>query len=241
MTRWKRWTSGFVASIDSVIAQVENHEAQVASALRELEQGILRSKVQLGRVERDGVALRRTLGEERESTVRWRERAQREADEKRALECLRRAKRAEARSIELEKQRGDHERVQTQLTADIRTLEERLVELRQQRNTMRTRQSRAEALSVAQGMGDLREGEIGQIFERWESRVAESEISSGCDRSSVDTFDAEFTDAEEEAALKAELRALKSLGEHASGEQAPDEPSLAEQSPGLNVATEERV
>src|SRR5688572_8977160 len=44
MTLWKRWSSGFVASIDSVISQVENHEAQVASALRELERGVLRSK-----------------------------------------------------------------------------------------------------------------------------------------------------------------------------------------------------
>jgi phage shock protein A len=209
MTRWKRWTSGFVASIDSVIAQVENHEAQVTSALCELEQGILRSKVQLARVARDGVTLRRTLADEREQALRWRERAKRETDEKRALECLRRAKRSETRSGELDKQPSEHERVEGQLGADIRTLEERLLELRQQRNTMRTRQSRAEALTVAQANGDLHDGEIGQILERWESRVTESELASGCDLRSVDGFAEEFSSAEEEASLRLELLALK--------------------------------
>jgi phage shock protein A len=208
-----------VASIDSVIAQVENHEAQVASSLRELEQGVLRSKVQLVRVERDGVTLRRTLGEEREAAVRWRERAKREGDEKRALECLRRAKRSETRSVDLDKQREEHERVQTQLSGDIRTLEERLVELRQQRNTMRTRQSRAEALGVAQAQGDIRDGEIGQIFERWETRVAESEIASGCDLRSVDGFADEFASAEEEATLRLELEALKAEPEGAQAHE----------------------
>ena len=55
MARFKRWTHGFVASIDSMIVQVENHEALATSALRDLEQGVARSKVQLMRVERDGV------------------------------------------------------------------------------------------------------------------------------------------------------------------------------------------
>jgi phage shock protein A len=227
MTRWKRWTSGFVASIDQVIAQVENHEAQVTSALRELEQGILRSKVQLARVERDGVALRRTLADEREAALRWRERAKREADDKRALECLRRAKRGEARASELDKQRSEHERVEAQLGADIRTLEERMVELRQQRNTMRTRQSRAEALTVAQGYGELNDGEIGQILERWELRVSESEIASGCDRRPVDGFAEEFSSAEEEASLRLELEAIKAEPATASPGASPREGTVA--------------
>src|SRR5689334_14020365 len=65
MARFKRWTHGVVASIDSFIVQVENHEAQASSALRELEQGVARSKVQLMRVERDGKALEQALSEER--------------------------------------------------------------------------------------------------------------------------------------------------------------------------------
>ena len=60
-----------------------------------------------------------------------------------------------------------------------------------------------------QGSGDVENGEIGQIFERWETRVAESEVASGCLVASVDSFDEEFLDAEEAASLRLELRALK--------------------------------
>jgi len=208
MTRWKRWTSGFVASIDSVIAQVENHEAQVESALRELEQGVLRSKVQLTRVQRDGAALRHALTGEHEAVARWRERAKREDAEKRALECLRRCKRSETRTTDLERQVTEHERVEQRLCTDIRTLEQRLLELRQQRNTMTTRQSRAEALAIVQGQSEPT-GEIHEIFERWELRVAESEVLGGCSQVSIDSFSEEFTSAEEEAELRLELRELK--------------------------------
>lgn len=209
MVRWKRFTSGFLSSIDGFIAQVENHEALASSALRELEQGVGRSKVQLARVGRDGVTLRQTLAEEREASVRWRERAKRETNETRALECLRRSKRSEARSLELAKQATEHERVEEQLKRDVLTLETRMVELRQQRNTMRTRQSRAEALVIVQGNGSANSGEIGDIFERWEERVSEREVMSGLVTVTTDTLDEELTSAEEDAALKLELEALR--------------------------------
>ena len=209
MVRWKRFTSGLLSSIDGFVAQVENHEALASSALRELEQGVGRSKVQLARVGRDGVTLRQTLAEEREASVRWRERAKRETNETRALECLRRSKRSETRSLELEKQAMEHERVEEQLKRDVQTLETRMVELRQQRNTMRTRQSRAEALVIVQGNGSASSSEIGDIFERWEERVSEREVMSGLVTVTSDTLDEELTSAEEEAALKLELEALR--------------------------------
>ena len=212
MTRWKRWTSGFMASIDSVITQVENHEAQVASALRELERGAARSKVQLLRVERDGAALRNSLNGEREAAERWRERAKREGEEKRALECLRRSKRSHARSSELERQLEEHERIERQLQRDVRTLEQRLVEVQKQRNLLRTRETRAEALTIVQSHTDPCNGEIGAIFERWELCVAESEVHGGGSRVSVDSFEDEFTSAEEDAALLRELHELKVSG-----------------------------
>ena len=214
MARFKRWTHGVVASIDSLIVQVENHEAQVSSALRELEQGVARSKVQLMRVERDGAALERALAEEREAATRWRDRAVREEREVRALECLRRHKRSERRVLELTQNQTEHARVEQQLKRDVQTLEQRLFELRQQRNTMRTRQSRAEAFTVVQGTGELENGEIGAIFERWETRVAETEVASGCLIASLDSFDDEFLDVEEAAALKLELDELRKQQEN---------------------------
>jgi phage shock protein A len=209
MALWKRWSSGVLSSIDGFISQVENHEAQVTSSLCELDQGVARSKVQLARVGRDGATLRQSLAEEREAAVRWRERAKRETNDGRALECLRRAKRSETRCAELTTQQAEHARVEAQLKRDVRTLEQRATELRQQRNTMRTRQSRAEALVIVQGQGDLHGSEISEIFERWEIRVAESEIASGCVNPTADELEEEFDSAEAEADLKLELEALR--------------------------------
>ena len=209
MARFKRWTHGVVASIDEFIVQIENHEAQVSSALRELEQGVARAKVQLGRVERDGKALRQSLSEEQEGALRWRDRARREADQARALECLRRSKRCEARVRDLKQRLAEHDRVEQQLIRDVRTLEIRLSEMREQRNLMRTRQSRAEAFGVVQGGGDGLATELGEMFERWETRVTETEVASGCLTAGLDDFEEGFVDAEEEAMLKLELRALK--------------------------------
>jgi phage shock protein A len=176
---------------------------------------VARSKVQLMRVERDGLALKQALAEEREAGVRWRERAMREEQEPRALECLRRHKRCERRVLELAQSQAEHARIELQLKRDVQTLEQRLFELRQQRNTMRTRQSRAEAFNVVQGSGDLENGEIGAIFERWETRVAETEVQSGCLVASIDSFDEEFLDAEEAASLKLELEDLRKPQEKA--------------------------
>jgi phage shock protein A len=209
MAQLKRWTHGFVASIDKMIVQVENHEALATSALRDLERGVARAKAQLARMQRDGQALQRALAEEREAVERWRERAKREPDEARALECLRRHKRARTRAIELAENEAEHRRIEQQLQRDVQALERRLDDLRRQRNTMRTRQSRAEAFSTVQGCGDLESPEIAEIFERWETRVVETELDSGCLVAAVDGFDEEFSNAEEAASLKLELRALK--------------------------------
>ncbi len=209
MARIKRWTHGVVASIDEFIVQIENHEAQVSSALRELEQGVARAKVQLGRVERDGKALRQSSSDEQEAALRWRDRARREPDDARALECLRRYRRSEARASELKQRVIEHDRVEQQLLRDVRTLEIRLTEVREQRNLMRTRQSRAEAFSVVQGGGDNVATELGAMLERWETSIAETEVHSGCLTASLDDFEEGFVDAEEEALLKLELRALK--------------------------------
>ena len=48
-----------------------------------------------------------------------------------------------------------------------------------------------------------------KTVERWESRVAETEVASGCLVSAIDGFDEELLDAEEAASLKLELAELK--------------------------------
>ncbi|MEM6531968.1 MAG: PspA/IM30 family protein [Myxococcota bacterium] len=207
MNRWKRWSVSIRTRLDDVIGQIENHEAVVDEVIRDVHRAAARARVQLRRVQRDGSALRTRLEEERRAVVDWRARAARTEDETRALECLRRAKRAERNANGLATRRAEHERAEKQLTGDVRAIESRLSELRERRNLMQTRQSRAEAVSVVRAPEDSL-CSLDDVFDRWDSRITEMEIVTGHGEPS-DAFEDEFVTHEEEAELRAELQDLR--------------------------------
>ncbi len=206
----KRWTSSVAASFDWMVTQVENHEALVNSAIREVQEARARAQVQLKRVRNDGQGMRKRLVELAQAAEQWKERAMTAAktDEQKAVECLRRQRRAAAALLELEEQERAHAKLEKQLTADLGSIDERLVTLKQQRNLMRTRQSRAEALKTLQGDDSRIISEIDDIFERWEIKVSEYEIEGSCVESTGDALEEQFNAQEEETALKEELKML---------------------------------
>ena len=207
MNRVKRWSMSVSSWVDGVLAQVENHEASVDAAIVRVRKSIARARVQLRRVERDHHTLKDTKGSEEEAAVAWRRRARNAEDENAALECLRRAKIAERRTSELEHRVAEHERIHKELNVGVRQLNGRLRELIERRNLMRTRASRAEAVhGMANVSGPI--GDVDDLFDRWETRVSELEISADCDNY-VDSFEADFDTIEETAALREELRELR--------------------------------
>jgi len=207
MNRMKRWTMSMTSWVDRVLAQVENHEAAVSSAIGRVRQSTARARVQLKRVERDQQALRDTLLEEEEAIDAWRRRAKSAEDENVALECLRRHKASERRVLRLRQRLGEHERCHKELSDGIRVLNGRLCELTERKNLMRTRQSRAEAAhGMASTTGPI--GDLEDVFERWETRVGEIEIASEC-AEPIDAFEAELEAVEESAELRLELEALR--------------------------------
>jgi len=226
MHRVRGWTAGLISRIDWMVTQVENHESLAASAIREVQQNAARARVQLGRVRRDGEALRCRAAEAREGATTWRDRA-RECgdDESRALECLRRGRRAAQRSTELERRLAEHDRVEKQLAKDVARIDERLSELRERHNVLRTRQSRAHALATVREAGSPAHTDPADLFERWETQVTEREIAGDCTQGEDgmlgnDTFADEFDAREEEEALREELRALR--GESSAPERAQE-------------------
>ena len=207
MNRMKRWTMSMTSWVDGVLAQVENHEAAVSSAIGRVRQSTARARVQLKRVERDQQALRDTLLEEEEAIDAWRRRARSAEDENVALECLRRHKASERWVLRLRQRLGEHERCHKELSDGIRVLNGRLCELTERKNLMRTRQSRAEAAhGMASTTGPI--GDLEDVFERWETRVGEIEIASEC-AEPIDAFEAELEAVEESAELRLELEALR--------------------------------
>jgi len=210
----KRWTTGLFSRVDWMVSQVENHEALINSALRSARESTARAKVQLGRVRKDGDLLRQRILSEEEAFTRWRERAAgiAQEDEKTAMECLRRSKRAEQSVKQLKLRLSEHEQVEQQLAKDVRSMEEQLAGLVEKRNLMRTRQSRAEAVHSVQGSTDLMSCDLDDIFERWETRVTEKELGAQCGLT-TDSLEDSFVTAEEEAQLRVELQELTKTGE----------------------------
>ena len=95
-----------------------------------------------------------------------------------------------------------------QLAKDLPAIEERLEQLKRQRNILRTRQSRAEALrsSNLDESGVL--NDIDSIIERWEIKVTEVEVGSEHNFSNSDNFEQEFKDEEDKTSLRASLNEL---------------------------------
>jgi phage shock protein A len=193
--------------VDGMLAQVENHEAAVSSAIGRVRQSTARARVQLKRVERDQQALRDTLLEEEEAIDAWRRRAKSAEDQGVALECLRRHKAAERRVLRLRQRLDEHERCHKELSDGIRVLNGRLCELTERKNLMRTRESRAQAAhGMVSATGPI--GDLEDVFERWETRVGEIEIASECVEP-IDAFEAGLEAVEETAKLRLELEELR--------------------------------
>lgn len=207
MSRIRRWGMSITSWVDGVLGQIENHEASVNAAISRIRQSTARARVQIKRVERDQRALRDTLTQEQHAAQLWRDRAARAEDQSTALECLRRHKAAERRVVSLRERLDEHERAHKDLSEGIRVSNQRLGELTERKNLMRTRQSRAEA---AHGMvcAGAPMGELEDVFERWESRVGEIEIASEC-AEPIDAFEMDFNTTEEDAALLVELAELR--------------------------------
>jgi phage shock protein A len=213
MNSLRRLTASIFSSFEGVIGQLENHEALVTTAIREAEHAAGRARAQLGRVQKDGVAMRKRVEELREQASVWEERAKRIAaqDQSKALECVRRRQRYLAEASKTEEQAIGHVKLERQLSADLGVVQEKLNALRQQRNIMRTRESRAEALRVVNTVESSTIGEIDDIFDRWEARISacEQHVESSA-AGDFDELNHEFSSKEEEVQLQEVLANLLS-------------------------------
>ena len=204
----KRWTTAITSSFDYVMSQVENHDALVSAAIREMQVSGARARGQLSRVRRDGERMIQREKELQELIAVWSERAIRASaeSEEKALECLKRKRQAVKEREQLARHIEEHTRVEQQLTKDLRTIDERVSELKRKKNTMNARQYRAEALRAGQlsELGLI--GEIDEIFDRWQSQIGE--YDGEC--AERDPLAEEFSNDEELQSLRAELSTLRS-------------------------------
>ena len=210
MSLLKRIYATMSAHIDGVVSEIENHDAIVESAIRDNQRSLARAKVRFNRLQADGRRLRQRLDRLRTAEQQWSTRAKNnaESDEQIALQCLQKRRSCRQQIADLEQALTEHEAAENRLSRDISTLEERLHEINQQRNLMRTRESAAEAMRTFNAIKSCSGINIDETFEKWETRVLEAELASG-DIQTTDDLEEQFIETEEIEDLKLELDALK--------------------------------
>ncbi len=159
------------SGLDKMVAEIEDHDALVDSALRQLKHVSHGARGELVRVRADGAELAARLAQERKAEGDWRGRASDLDDDQQALECLRKARSARDRQVWLQQRLQEHARSQEQLEQHIASLVDRVAALQRQHHLMRTRTAHAEALPAI----DADAGEIEEFFERWDKALTHAE------------------------------------------------------------------
>lgn len=210
MNSFKRWFLQFGSRVDTLASRVENHDALMVRTISDMQRSAAKACVHLERVKRDGARLNQERQKARQAAAQWKEQALkfRDQDENKAIECLRRHKAAQTRAEELDLRFAEHSDKQKQLQQDVGKLNERLAELKEKRNLMRTREARAEATAAVVACDSGYGRDFDDLLERWEITVTEKECRAGfCDP--VDEFERTILEGVELDDLKSELALLR--------------------------------
>jgi len=208
MKQWfRRYRLSISSRLENVLDKVENHEAVIEAAIRDAREHAARARVKLNRVRRDGEKLRQRAEQLNADAEKWRERAvdSAEDDREKARECLRRRKHAQNEQARLAIEADEHHRIERQLGADLKRVEERVRELQRRRHTLAAREQRAEAAAITTEYDGGLLDDIEDVFDRWEGKLSETEMRADLD---TDSFAESFAAQEDAADLDAELDEL---------------------------------
>lgn len=202
----RRFTKNLTLSLESFFDDIQNHEADVAATIREVERGSVRVRAQRFAAERRLRQLEQTQTTLRAECTSWQERALRlRADHDQALECVRRARVARQAEAAAELAHASQLQLFEQLCADERMVESKLGQLKQKRASLVSREARALAVNTTLGESAI---ELETVFDRWQARIEEREASGADPKPAPDAFARALGAEEERAQLEQELAAL---------------------------------
>jgi len=211
-----RVSATIMGSMDNAVSRVENHDAVVEAGIKEIRKSAASARVRLARVQRDGQRMADQQRELRINESDWLRRAKAvgDADEQRALECLRRRNLCLQKITDLDQSLEEHRALEDKLRNELSKIESRLKEISIHRNRMKSRQSVAEATRILSSVNGEGGRNIEDTFDRWESVIIDSEILNDdvIDTKITDEFAYQFESTEKDATLKQELSSLLSGG-----------------------------
>ncbi|MFK8030191.1 MAG: PspA/IM30 family protein [Gammaproteobacteria bacterium] len=206
-----RISSTISARVDQAITRVENHDAIIQAAIKRTQSNAATARVRLARVKKDGDALRNKRDSLRQAVEDWTRRAREVADDDKgtALECVRRLRLIKGQLSQVTQSLKQHSELEKQVERTLHDLHDRLAEMNQQRNMLRSRESVADAMRVINELDGVGNHDIEDTFERWEVMITEVEFD-GSLPTQVDDLEARFIHEEDRAELEADLQLLLS-------------------------------
>ena len=210
MSLFKRIRATVTSQVDEMVSQIENHDAVIDATLKDARQKVAKSKVRLGAIQREVASLQRRREEQQTQAQQWAQRAVASRDDQpKALACLQRRKQCQQSQQQLSTMLEQVRGAEQQLRQDIQLAEAQVMQMNQQRQLMRARETAAESMKTLSTMEVGLSSELAQSFDRWDERITENELCVGIDRTAdVDTLEAAFATDEEEVALLQELEQL---------------------------------
>ncbi len=209
MNVFTRISATLTGKLDEMVSHVENHDAVVAVTLKDTRAAVAKAKVRLDRVHKDGQAMRKRLDEATRMEKTWEERAKEtaEKDEQKALSCIARRNQCREQITQVQGALTRHEELETKVGENVQRMEQRLRDITQQQNLMRSRQSTADAMRTISKIEGSADSGIEDTFDRWEMLITETEYSTG-HMSDTDALDMSFAKEESTVQLQAELAEL---------------------------------
>ncbi|MES9853586.1 MAG: PspA/IM30 family protein [Candidatus Thiodiazotropha sp. L084R] len=206
----KRLSATLSASVDKWVGEIENHDAVIEAAILDARQSTAKAKVRVDRLHREGEKMQERLARLSNEATRWRQRAISVADQdvEKALTCLQRQHDCEHHMETAKQAIKKHQAAQLKLTDQVRQAEARLQEMIQSRNSLRARESVAEASRSLAKFEGLEAIDSEATFERWETRLMTHEMEMEYEPSIGDSLEQNFIKEEAREQLLAELQQL---------------------------------
>lgn len=220
--KFKRLVTSLNASFEGFVSGVENHDAVAQSAITDVRKAVARLRVQQGQLAGQARRLIETEQALTRKRDRWQTRAQdfAERDPEQALQCLRNRDSVEQQLARTTEQLAQQRSLCEQLACNLAQVEQRLSDLQHKRIALSSREARTSVLAKTGGLET--EGNIDELFERWEVAVLQGEyreggVMDGCSDAKADEMTAGSADQldnrlqreERDRQLRAELERLR--------------------------------
>ncbi|GAB6141027.1 hypothetical protein JCM14076_17560 [Methylosoma difficile] len=202
MNSLKRLFITVKTQIDGLVDDFENHEAVAGVAIKDLEDWRSQTRIHQHRLQKMIADFDSQLAELATEAATWSARAVkvRETDEQKALECVKRMRRAQQQSQLIARQLQTTQQQLAQLDADLATIQNQLHTLNSQKAVFAARQNRIQLQSGLKSGRDNPAEQAQKIFNRWEEAITGAELTSP-EPVNTDPFADSFAQEEDALAL----------------------------------------